>query len=562
MSTADGDQNVRTYAVGLASPLPQINIQLMGQTITMVPFAKSVGGSGISATEGSFQPTNTIVDFFVEELRPTYGKFRINYEDVEQGADHDMDAIVTYEYQLVDDNGFQVSDLADATALDITLSSDYAAGGIIQHMGYIISGTTKDGTYLEVRDYDTAEGSDPNYFLDTPPGVWATDASPAWNDSQALPLNTTRRFVVDPGGGTLTAGLLTNPLWYAAKYGGYDDQNGNGKPDGDEWDKDGDGDPDTYYYVVNPLKLEEQLNKSFADILEKAASGTAASVLATNSEGEGNLMQAYFQPKQTTLSDELTWMGYLQSLWVDPCGNLREDSDGDLQLDSRNVSSGNAAVEADKIVEFITDANGDTKIIRYTSHYLYNPDNGDTCNCILDQLSPAQSCATVYEELAIDDINPLFESGKLLSERDASTRKIFTFLDGNGNDDDGDSLIDESGEPETFKAVGQVLNPAPGISGDDPFDDNDELIRFHTDNLTRLRPFLGVNDDSCSDCGTYLNAAGRVPWTTGTYGNWGILSIRLLSVLPRHRTTFTSSIATNPIRLIITVCGTGRVSFI
>ena len=35
-------------------------------------------------------------------------------------------------------------------------------------MGYIISGTTADGTYLVVRDVDTAEGSDVNYYLDTP----------------------------------------------------------------------------------------------------------------------------------------------------------------------------------------------------------------------------------------------------------------------------------------------------------------------------------------------------------------------------------------------------------
>ena len=51
-SAVDGDQNVRTYAVGLASPLPQINIQLMGRTITLVPFAKSVGGCSISADPG------------------------------------------------------------------------------------------------------------------------------------------------------------------------------------------------------------------------------------------------------------------------------------------------------------------------------------------------------------------------------------------------------------------------------------------------------------------------------------------------------------------------------
>jgi type IV pilus assembly protein PilY1 len=507
LHTADTNQNVRTYAVGLASPLPKIDILLQGQTITLVPFAKSVGGFSISATEGDYQPTNTIVDFFVEELRPTFGRFRINYEDVEQGADHDMDAIVTYEYQLVDNNGFPVNNIADATALDISLFSDYAAGSIIQHMGYVISGTTTDGTYLEVRDADTATGSDPDYFLDTPPGVWATDATPAWNDSDWLPLNTTRRFVVDPGGGTLAAGLLENPLWFAAKYGGFDDQDADGVPDGDEWDKDGDGVPDTYYYVVNPLKLEQQLNKSFADILEKAASGTAASVLATNSEGEGNLMQAYFQPKQTTLSSELTWVGFLQSLWVDPCGNLREDSDGDLQLDKQNTNTGNTAVQADKIIEFITDANGDTKIIRYTAHYLYNPDNEDNCTCILDELDPVQACSITTEELAIDQIYPLFESGELLSQRDPATRNIFTFLDGDGDDNDGDGTIDESNESEAFKSVGQVLNPAPGITGDDPFDDSDELLRFHTDNLARLKPFLGVNDASCSECDTYLNTA-------------------------------------------------------
>ena len=283
LHTVNGKQGVRTYAVGLASPLPRIEIPLNDKTITLVPFAKSVGGSSISSSEGDFQPTNTIVDFFIEELYPHYGRFRINYEDVEQGADHDMDAIVLYEYQLVDAAGLPVdaASIGNAVALDITLTSEYAAGGIDQHMGYIISGTETDGIYLEVKDVG---GGHVNYFLDTP------------NNASDLPLTTTRRFTADPAGGTLTAGLLTNPLWYAAKWGGFDDENGDGTPDQtDEWDKDGDGNPDTYFYVVNPLKLEEQLNKSFADILEKAASGTAASVLATNSEGEGHLVQAYFK---------------------------------------------------------------------------------------------------------------------------------------------------------------------------------------------------------------------------------------------------------------------------
>jgi type IV pilus assembly protein PilY1 len=138
---------------------------LNGKTITLVPFAKSVSGNSINSTEGEFQPTNTIVDFFIEELYPHYGRFRINYEDVEQGADHDMDAIVLYEYTLVDAAGVAVdaSTIGNAVALDITLTSEYAAGGIDQHMGYIISGTETDGIYLEVKDVG---GGNVNYFLD------------------------------------------------------------------------------------------------------------------------------------------------------------------------------------------------------------------------------------------------------------------------------------------------------------------------------------------------------------------------------------------------------------
>ena len=263
----------------------------------------------ISASRGDFQPTNTIVDFFVQDLQPTYGKFRINYEDVEQGADHDMDAIIIYEYQVLDAAGDPVGtgNLADGVKVKITLTSEYAAGSIIQHCGYIISGTTADGTYLEVRDIpDNVSTPDPDYFLDTPPGVGPNGgvADTAWDDNAALPFTAERTFVPNTGAGT-AAGLLKNPLWYAAKWGGFEDANDDKKPDGQtEWDKDevgeeGHGVPDTYFYVTNPLRLEEQLNESFANILERAAAGNSASVLATNSEGEGNLVQAYFRPTHT-----------------------------------------------------------------------------------------------------------------------------------------------------------------------------------------------------------------------------------------------------------------------
>lgn len=271
LNAASGEQNSSTYSIALAPPLPTIEIPVGDGKVALVPFSKSVGGEGISAATGSFQPTNQIVDFYVDTISNTtasntdatvnggrpYYKFRINYEDVEQGADHDMDAIATYEIKLN----------ADGT-ITVDVSSDYAAGGIMQHMGYVISGTTADGVYLVVRDKDTSADADPDYFLDTP------------NTTDELPLTSTRTFTA---GSTDSAGtVLKDPLWYAAKFGGFNDANGNDKPDNDrkEWDTNIVGTPDNYFLVVNPLTMLKQMDKALAKIRDD--NGTSAA-LSTNS---------------------------------------------------------------------------------------------------------------------------------------------------------------------------------------------------------------------------------------------------------------------------------------
>ena len=266
LNPVTGKQTVDAFFVALSSPLPRIEFPTPSGKVTLVPFAKSVGGCLV--TEPSFKPTNQIVDFYVDTLanlpgapsdgsinggRP-YAKFRINFEDVEQGADHDMDAIVEYTIQLT------------ATGqVEVRLDSTYAAGCVIQHMGYVISGTTADGVYLVVRDWDTAESSDVDYALDVP------------NVPGALPLTSTLTFT--PGGGAAT--LLKDPLWYAAKWGGFIDRNGNNRPDlTSEWDADGDGVPDTYFLVQNPLKLKETLRRTFDNILER--NGSAGNVTSNS----------------------------------------------------------------------------------------------------------------------------------------------------------------------------------------------------------------------------------------------------------------------------------------
>ncbi len=471
---APESQYVQSYMVGLASPLPRIEIPVGNTAITLVPFAKSVGGYSINAAAGAFQPTNTIVDFYVETIdadNPTYGRFRINYEDVEQGADHDMDAIVTYTYQVYDSAGNPAVTAADGTNngayVTITLDSSYAAGGIIQHMGYIISGTTDDGTYLEVRDVDTGSGSDIDYYLDTP------------NTTADLPLHAERKFYP---GDQPAATLLENPLWYAAKWGAFSDKNGNNIPDmQEEWDKDLDGVPDTYYYVVNPLKLEQQLNKSFADINARTSSGTAAAVVANNSEGQGTMIQAFFKPQffAPDKDDPITFVGYLKSLWVDQFGHLREDSNHDFKFN----------YDTDKIVEYGTDDDGNAFVHRYTQHYHYQDDNQYDAECVIS------SCTTTYETIGIEDIETLFAAGSMLHSRPADDRTIFTFIDGNGLDDDGDGDYDESGEIEGTDVVGQVTSPFSDIYNDG----TGQLVAFSAaagSAVDRIKPFLGLSDDA------------------------------------------------------------------
>ena len=287
---------INTFAVALASPLPRITIPFGdNESITLVPFAKSPGGNvsgqNVSGKKGDFQPTNTIVDFYVESISATEGSFRINFEDVEQGADHDMDAIARYSYKLS----------ADKSEVTIKVDSLYAAGSIDQHMGYVISGTDgKDGIYLVVRDIS---GGAPLYYLDTPAGVDPGDD----RGTDKLTLNSTRTF--KPGKNTTAATLLKDPLYYAAKWGGFTDKNDNNVPDlEDEWDAQNnatkadspDGVPDNYFLVTNALALKDQLSSAFDVITDKEASSSTVTVNSGELNTDSLLFQATFNAQDWT----------------------------------------------------------------------------------------------------------------------------------------------------------------------------------------------------------------------------------------------------------------------
>lgn len=214
-----------------------------------------------------------------------------------------------------------------------------------------------------------------------------------------------------------------NMLYLAAKYGGFVDRDGNGQPNlQSEWDKNTDGFPDTYFFASDPSQIGTALETAFGEILQKTSSGTAVSVLSTSAGGEGSLFQAFFNPAVYEGSDKISWVGYLNSLWVDQYGNLREDTVQDTYP--------GLVLDEDYVIQYALNANGDTVVDRYRD---------------LDGNGRVDA-GDYYDTISLDELTPIYDYGKTLAGRTASTRTIYTFKDA---DEDG---LDSGSERVAFTA--------------------------------------------------------------------------------------------------------------
>jgi type IV pilus assembly protein PilY1 len=406
--------DVNTFAVALASPFNDLKIKVGNKFVTLVPAGKSVSGclgvkaacadkctltktadglkiSACSAT--AYCPTNTIVNVYVENIKydasnnVIYAKFRINYEDVEQGADHDMDAIVSYEvctHASENMTGTSCTTVLAADQLEVKVTSLSAAGCIDQMMGFVINGTTADATYLVVKDSDVGAGD-----TDTPAATVGT-----------MPLAWQKTFTTNATGSTTS--LLKNPLWYAAKWGGFQDKNGDAKPDlAAEWDKGNTGDPDNYFMVVNPLELERQLDRALTEILARTSSGTAASIVNKRQESGANLLTAVFHPKRVFENSEVSWAGDMHNYWFyfDPLftnSGLREDTVADNEL----------RLTQDYAVDISFDTSLNTTVASRSRF-----DGNETY--------------TFVDKVASDNLNALWKAGDELFTRNTA-RKVYT----------------------------------------------------------------------------------------------------------------------------------------
>src|SRR4029077_2699511 len=197
-----------------------------------------------------------------------------------------------------------------------------------------------------------------------------------------------------------------------------------------EWGSNQDCVPDKFFEASDGGSLQAQINAAIAAILKKAASGTAISVLASSSTGEGALFQAFFYPSTFEGTSEIDWTGFVQGLWVDPFGNLREDRGG-----AGGAADGKLVYSDDDIVVTRTDpTSGDVVVDRYAD------------------VSPADGLAdstTPYQTVSLREMQGIWEAGKNLALRDISStpRNLITWVDLNNN-----GVVD-SGEQMAFSTA-------------------------------------------------------------------------------------------------------------
>lgn len=181
-----------------------------------------------------------------------------------------------------------------------------------------------------------------------------------------------------------------------------------------DWDMNGNGIPDTFFSSDDAIGIKQNILDAVMDILSHATSGTAASVLASGEGSGANLVQATYYPKRRFFDTSISWIGGLQNLWyyIDPKfanSSIRED-DGDKVL-NLNTSSGHA----DYVARFYFDTGEQKAKARLYSTVT----SGITTTVTEISASPIE-----FEELG-----NLWEAGKLLWNRSATDRTLYTPLD-------------------------------------------------------------------------------------------------------------------------------------
>lgn len=281
---------VDTLAVALGSLTPKIEFpNPSGGKVSIVPLSKAIYPANINP--GQYQATGAITGFYYKDFTPTSVTAIVTFSDSDQGTDNETDAQVQYDISLSGSN------------VTVKLTQlDPSPGGIQSNSGYVISGTTNDGLYLDSRSLRYSGDTGDVYYLDTLPGQSPKSATSPLNSTRLPTFGTTtsRVFSLSSTPSAVASFIPHDPLWYAAKYGG-------------AGVLDAKGDPTNYFKISNPAALPAQMGKAFRSAAALAAVAST-SLAAARSAGSAAIYQANY--------DSLTWTSRLYAFPLGTNGNV------------------------------------------------------------------------------------------------------------------------------------------------------------------------------------------------------------------------------------------------
>ncbi|NOS87146.1 MAG: hypothetical protein HOP34_01165 [Methylococcaceae bacterium] len=288
-----GDQTISTYSI-LLSEAARFAVTVEDDEddkVTLMPACLANPDANAGEEASGWEPCS-ITDVRVENLEYAQdtkdlisGTFTVTWEDTTEGGDYDMDGYerVAFCVGPTACNDYSVTQ----NRLRVTTSVLKTDTNKAMRFGYALSGSgATDGSHYPLL---CVGGSN----------CIATEATPS---------------TYAKGTDATSAKLLESPLWYAAKYGGFQtlDANKDLTPQDQgqaSWDANADGVPDKFYNATNPLLLAEALDKSLTTLASSITSSASAAANSTRLDTSAALYQAKYLPS--------TWAGQLLAYAID-----------------------------------------------------------------------------------------------------------------------------------------------------------------------------------------------------------------------------------------------------
>lgn len=298
-TSPENTKKVKTYGVALASATPSVTIPVPspgtiignnGKVINILPACQNQQEDGDGNSEGNC----AIVDFKIIEQNESdsenSGKLYVNWEAAEQGGDYDSDMWGILEYKV--------------TASTVTITTDVIQQSSSRPLGfgYVLTGTESDGfqAHSGINNFDWPEN--------------APSDTTGCNNCESGDESTTNTYIV----GSSSATALEFPLYYAAKWGGYDDAIFPNEETVVEEEVIADIDePSTYFFATDPRELEEGLNEAFARVAAGVGSATSVATDSTSLEEGSYVYQARFNSE--------SWTGEVLAFAIDAAGNIADE---------------------------------------------------------------------------------------------------------------------------------------------------------------------------------------------------------------------------------------------